>query len=93
MSQPEVARRVPCVRTYITKYENGLVVPGLTRLSRLAPALGVGLGELLDESMAVEQLAVDWGDEMLGYVGRLDSTSRYVITQTAKALMRGQRLR
>jgi transcriptional regulator with XRE-family HTH domain len=57
LSQRTVAKAVPCVRTYITKYERGLCKPTIKQLQKLASALGVALEQLLDESISAEDLA------------------------------------
>jgi transcriptional regulator with XRE-family HTH domain len=58
ISQPELAAVSGCMRTHISKYENGRIVPTIASLSRLAGAMNITMGELLDESLFVEQLVV-----------------------------------
>ena len=100
LTQPEVARCIPCSRTYITKYENGHLIPTLTVIEKLAAALGVALADLFDESIEVEKLArataMYGGDDprmmvaMVGLVCQLDSAGRYLILQAAKGLTAGE---
>lgn len=58
ISQSELADAAGCTRSYISKYECYMTVPGLTSLYRLTAALNVGLGELLDDDQSVNDLAV-----------------------------------
>jgi transcriptional regulator with XRE-family HTH domain len=58
ISQPELAEASDCVRTHISKYENGRIIPTIASLSRLAGAMNITMAELLDESLFAEQLAL-----------------------------------
>jgi transcriptional regulator with XRE-family HTH domain len=98
MTQPELAKAVPCVRTYISKYERGFCVPTLPIISKIAAALGIEMRQLLDENIDTEALAAGAMTEGLGlvcdlmpFLPQLDMTSRYVILQAARGLAtRGQ---
>lgn len=48
LSQDEFAARVGIHRTHPNKLENGKIDPRLSTLVRVADALGVSVGELLD---------------------------------------------
>lgn len=47
MSQAELAEKIGVQRPVISKYENGLIEPSLSRLRKIADALSVGIEVLL----------------------------------------------
>jgi DNA-binding XRE family transcriptional regulator len=55
-SQSRAAKRHGCVRTYISKVENGTYMPTLTSLQRFAQAYRVRLSSLILEIEAAQQL-------------------------------------
>lgn len=58
ISQPELASAAGCVRTYISRYESGDIVPTLKSLMRIAQAFNLSLGELFDTRLTVPDLAL-----------------------------------
>lgn len=47
VTQGELVRRSGLQASYLSKVENGLVLPGLVNLDRIARALGVSLADLV----------------------------------------------
>ena len=47
LAQRELVRRTGLQASYLSKVENGVVVPGLANLERIARALGLSLAELV----------------------------------------------
>jgi transcriptional regulator with XRE-family HTH domain len=79
VSQLDLAQHVPCVRTYISKYEAGFIVPKLRMLEKLAAALKVDLYWLLDESISIERLPLAGSSQDLMialFDAHLDTTGR-----------------
>lgn len=58
-TQKKLAARVPCMRSYISKYENLRCIPTQQNLEKLALALDVEMWELLDRNLPVSQFAKD----------------------------------
>lgn len=52
LTQKQLASAAHLPRTYISRIENGRILPGLTTLGRVAVALHIGLPSLLDRTYA-----------------------------------------
>jgi len=52
LSQGDIEKRTGLLRCYLSRVENGHTVPSLGTLGKLAAALEVSLGELLDQPEA-----------------------------------------
>jgi transcriptional regulator with XRE-family HTH domain len=64
LTQEELAKRANLSRVYISRLEKGGVDPALSSLHRLALALGIELGELVDQSPPHESIGRDELDRL-----------------------------
>lgn len=60
VSQRELARRINCERTYVSKVENNQALPGIPSLQRFAAAFGVPIWQILKNAEeAMRQIAYE----------------------------------
>lgn len=98
LSQRQVARRIPCPRTYVSKLENEKASPTLSSLERVAHALETTTAELLADqeqsrSSRIEQLAADpFVAQVAPFVSRLSAMQRSsVLAQIHEMAMKQRR--
>jgi len=97
MSQRQLAGRMQVPRTYISKIENGKAIPTLGSLERLAAALGVEIGKLVQDSRSrrEEEVAAIYADpflaEIAGLLPQLDSLKRTLFYGAVRDAATGHR--
>lgn len=99
--QLAMADAVPCSRSYISKYEQGWVHPNLEHLIRLGEVLGVGIVDLLNPDILIEDLvtlSAGLGEvgldpfmrEIRAWTGELSASSRSTVLFAARSLSQKQ---
>lgn len=82
LSQRQLALRMQVPRTYVSKIENEKAVPTLSSLQRLATALEVSVGDLLNgsgrtwEDEIAELMQDDFIAQVTPFLAKLDSMQR-----------------
>lgn len=85
ISQRQLAARMGCPRTYVSKIENGKATPTITSLARFAQALGVTISAFIcDPSMRL--MTDPFLAELAPLVSKLDTTQQAVVLKTIRQL-------
>lgn len=97
LSQRQLAAKMSVPRTYISKVENGRALPTLASLERLATALSVHLGDLVQDNYAQRQqeisslMADPFLSEISIWVVKLDELQRSVVLNHVREMASGHR--
>lgn len=97
LSQRQLAAKMSVPRTYISKVENGRAMPTLASLERLAAALSVHLGDLVQNNYVQRQqemaslMADPFIAEMSTWITKLDDLQRSVILNHLREMATGHR--
>lgn len=83
LSQRQLADRMATKRTYISKIENGRVMPTVALLKRFAAALRVDVSALLSGDKTETLLSDPFMKGLAFYVSRLDNEHRAILLNTA----------
>jgi transcriptional regulator with XRE-family HTH domain len=81
LSQGQLARRINCPRTWISKLERGKTSPFLVSLERIAEALNVTIVGLLENDLRPMD---PWLNEIAPYIAKLSEAQRNMILDIAK---------
>ena len=97
LSQRQLAARMEVPRTYISKVENGRALPTLASLERLAVALSVHLGDLVQDNYSQRQQEITslmsdpFVSEISLWVPKLDALQRSAVLNHLREMASGQR--
>jgi transcriptional regulator with XRE-family HTH domain len=95
MSQGDIERKTGLLRSYLSRVENGHTVPSLDTLGRIAEAVGVSAGKLLEEPEGeAAKTAVTFTDKrqlrfwklMRRYAPRLDDRQRSLLVGLSRRM-------
>ncbi len=95
LSQRQLAAKMEVPRTYISKVENGRALPTLGSLERLATALSVQLGDLVQhnfgqrEQEIAELMADPFLAEITSCVSRLNALQRSTVLHHMREMVSG----
>jgi len=99
MSQGDIERKTGLLRSYLSRVENGHTVPSLDTLGRIAEAVGVSVGKLLEPPEGeAAKIAVTFTDKrqlrfwnlMRRYGPRLDDRQRGLLVGLARKMAEGR---
>jgi len=97
LSQRQLAAKMEVPRTYISKVENGRALPTLASLERLAAALSVRLGDLVQDNYSQRQqditslMSDPFVSEISLWVPKLDALQRSAVLNHLREMASGQR--
>ncbi len=97
LSQRQLAAKMEVPRTYISKVENGRALPTLASLERLAVALSVQLGDLVQDNYSQRQQEITslmsdpFVSEISLWVPKLDALQRSAVLNHLREMASGQR--
>lgn len=96
LTQRQVATRMNCQRTYISKVEHARAIPNIRSCQRIAAALGIEIWQLcpsvndIRENKLRELLSDPFLSELAGYLPRLHPADRTKIEYAARMMNLGR---
>lgn len=92
LSQRQLAKRMGCNRTYVSKIEAGRVVPTVATLDRFAKGLRVNISALLRCDATAAMMEDPFLAEIAPLIAQLDPDYRIIVLKTLRQLTaRGER--
>ena len=95
MKQRDVARKMPCVRTYMTKVERGRVLPNIPTLLKLCAAIGVATAEIIEgwaEDSRDRQGQESWELQMARELANMRENEQRIVIRAICIMARADQL-